>query len=633
MRKTVCMIAACAAVSFAAPCLAATLYIYDLSGKPANLATYDEEVFVATLQGVANRVRPKLFVVKDSKVDSPYIAEVQKAEGPLQGAALSKIASLDELVRTFKKEIKGVAVWDPDVPATMNVAITAAGVDDLAVVRRDTTAGSLYHRLVAADDGPRLPVILDLVGKFTGERTIPDTDLDSTGSPRCDAYLWAKARYLDTGKTGSLLLYNCDGYRAKLLELPREEQALFPAAIAALHLDYPVSQKAFAFDLSPFDDEYPKDDFRQRFGEDARTMKAILESASKQAKGGLVRVLGFPHGEIKYSSTKTGTYSAGGKHTPLELDNAYTRLLSSYNAYYTGSLQYDNPNMSVFCRLRKPDARAQNPGMSEEKLVESRCLNDGKVAERTFLTFIIGDFDSVTSIYGILLTRLWQDDTRGTLPLSWAINPELADIFPNGFRKLLDTRSKIDYFVSSASGAGVVNPGFLTDRKDSTIPDGLTAWSEHCKKHYAAMDLTITGNLVNGGAGPISEKVAQAYAKFSPTGIACREGLASAGSSSGTDYALVGSTPVMKLVNITLNSAQDLDDAADAIHGVRSEKFPNFIAVRCTMPTPGLVKSLLSKLADERPDRNYTVLDPYAFFELLRRHLLAMPRESAAPKP
>ena len=597
-------------ISLGHPSLSSIVNVYDMANKPATLDTYDEEIFVATVQGIVNRDHAKLFVVRDSKTDTAYLSQLSGTDGTLAGAVFEKLADLDAFVRQFKRDVSGLCVWDPDVPATLNVAITAAGADNLGVVRFDQTPGSLYDRLVTAEHGPNLPVTLNLVGKFKGEGRIPDTEIESTGSKKCDAYLWAKARYLDTGKAGPSLLYNCDGYRVKLFDLSAADQKLFQI-IAALNLDVPIAQRAFAFDLSPFDDEFPKDDYTQKRGEDARTMRLILAAAAKSAKGALVQVLGFPHLQIKYCDLKTGSYWAGGKHTPREFEAQFVKMLSSNNAYLTGSSQTDNANFSVYGKLSKPKRMPQNPGLSEENLVDSGCLKLGKVTDRTFLTLIVAGYDDLSAVFGDLLPRVWQDRQRGSIPLSWEIDPGLVDFFPNGIKKLLDTRSKIDYFVAPASGAGYVNPGFLGD--------ALSLWTARCKKYYDLLDYTITGNLANGLAGPLSEKVLSAFAEFSPTGIVTQEGIAVG--DKVLDYTLIGKTPVIKAVVAPL----DLEEAADAIHNTRPTKLPNFIAVRCPGASPTFLKSLLTLIQDERPDRNYSILDPIAFFDLLGRYLKDTP--------
>ena len=66
---------------------------------------------------------------------------------------------------------------------------TAAGVEGGIAVRKDATAGSMYNYLVNTKG---LPVLIDLTGKFTGTGTIWQTSTPSTGSAKCDAYIWAK---------------------------------------------------------------------------------------------------------------------------------------------------------------------------------------------------------------------------------------------------------------------------------------------------------------------------------------------------------------------------------------------------------------------------------------------------------
>ncbi len=98
--------------------------------------------------------------------------------------------------------------------STSNVASTICGVEDLIPVATIPYPGSLYDRLIA--DGPKLKVVQDLVGKFDGAGTIPDTDRQSTGSAKCDSYLWAKMHYIDTGKCNPAVIgYWCDAFWLK----------------------------------------------------------------------------------------------------------------------------------------------------------------------------------------------------------------------------------------------------------------------------------------------------------------------------------------------------------------------------------------------------------------------------------
>jgi hypothetical protein len=106
--------------------------------------------------------------------------------------------------------VEGVVLWDPAVPATLNVATTIAGVEHLAVLR----AGSD----ITTDVTAHLEVKQSLVGLFQpGATTLPGSTTPSSGSPKTDAYLWAKEKYLDTRRANpSFLAYLEDGWPATL---------------------------------------------------------------------------------------------------------------------------------------------------------------------------------------------------------------------------------------------------------------------------------------------------------------------------------------------------------------------------------------------------------------------------------
>ena len=72
----------------------------------------------------------------------------------------------------------------------------------------------------------------------------------------------------------------------------------------------------------------------------------------------------------------------------------------------------------------------------------------------------MGDFDSAAWMYQ-KLPELWDNPSRGTIPLGWAFNPNLSDRFPVGFHYTRQTKTDSDYFVTGDSGAGYLNPGML----------------------------------------------------------------------------------------------------------------------------------------------------------------------------
>lgn len=201
------------------------IHVFDLESEINNIHSnnnsqmaYDYLKLATALQGIVNRAETKLYYYYKSNYianyksldpDEFWMEELQKTGKAFASNTLVTETTFMQLLDIFEDEYEGVVVWDSEVPATSNVASTIAGVENLLPVRYDLTQGSPYDVLVN-DLG--LPVVVNLKGKFTGTGTIPDTALSSTGSPKNDAYLWAKVHYLDTGLTNPLMMvYALDG--------------------------------------------------------------------------------------------------------------------------------------------------------------------------------------------------------------------------------------------------------------------------------------------------------------------------------------------------------------------------------------------------------------------------------------
>ncbi|UVI27362.1 sugar-binding protein [Paenibacillus spongiae] len=198
------------------------LTVFDLktfiAAQPTSKLSYDYLKLATALQGVVNRTNTQLYYFYESNsiakeagmdIDHFWLDELRKEGGALAARTLVTAASFSAVLDQFASAFNGVVVWDQNVPATANVASTATGAENLLPVRFDETPGSPYDELVVKR---QMPVAVNLVGKFTGQGTIPDTDLASTGSAKNDAYLWAKVRYLDSGLTNpTMMAYGLDG--------------------------------------------------------------------------------------------------------------------------------------------------------------------------------------------------------------------------------------------------------------------------------------------------------------------------------------------------------------------------------------------------------------------------------------
>ena len=168
---------------------------------------WDELHCAATLQGVVNRREPLLYIDyvanEFMEVDRFWWDTCRRVGGWLYGRDTVACGDVVQAVERFADRLRGAVVYDPEVASTSCVASAVAGAEDLVAIRYDTTAGSLYDRLVV--HGPRLKVRVWLVNRdgtsmFTGRGTVPQTDRASTGSVKVDPYVWFVERYMKRGR-------------------------------------------------------------------------------------------------------------------------------------------------------------------------------------------------------------------------------------------------------------------------------------------------------------------------------------------------------------------------------------------------------------------------------------------------
>jgi len=344
------------------------------------LHDYDEMAFVSSLQGIVNQNGPILYVYAigfrnlappDSdmpyNIDHYWLNALSQSGEWLNGT--SKIAlSWSQLLDTFGSYIQGLVVWDPNVPASMNVAFTIAGCDRLGVVRYDTVSGSLYNELRT-----RFPVVTNLVGYFDGQGTIgPDSGTATTRSAKNDAYRWAVEKYVDTGKCNPAVSSNIiDGWNAKLYAqglMSHSPESLFGR-------DALVAKKAFLFDLSPFTD-VPNDDPAQPAGTDKATMDYIFARLKARYPNETHVCSGFPAWESKYSNA----YGMSSPYHPVTLEWKFAEVISKVGVCKSGTgcswYGRDPTNLSFHYWAPRPRYPAKPKLKTPQELLQMGYLLD-----------------------------------------------------------------------------------------------------------------------------------------------------------------------------------------------------------------------------------------------------------------
>ena len=109
-------------------------YLRKLDVQDTNSAAeiWDTMHTLAAVQGLANREAPRLYVMFCAEfgveTDQFWLDWLRGEDGWLKNTELATLTSPEEVVRTFRKYVKGLAVYDPEVPATSCLASTAAGL-------------------------------------------------------------------------------------------------------------------------------------------------------------------------------------------------------------------------------------------------------------------------------------------------------------------------------------------------------------------------------------------------------------------------------------------------------------------------------------------------------------------------
>lgn len=569
------------------------------------LEIWDDLHTVFTLQGIVNRHKPQFFInyVRNGSIDvDSYWWDKYRQKGEwLANRDTIALKSVEEAVKYFSQELRGAVVYDPCVASTSNIASSVAGIEDLVAIRYDTRPNSLYSRLILS--GLKLPVRVWLVNKdgtpmFTGHGKLPGCTRNSSGSAKCDPYLWFIEKYMKTGR--------CDGRHAGyyLDQKWREKVGCAPINHHQLsNHDFFVARRGFFFDLSPWADEPATDDIPQSAGTDEATLRELLSQAFALGKGKrMCYIGGFPAWAYKY------TKHAGGKHGDVETEWHFSEIISHYNAFKDadaigyGALANASFWQHFPTRRRYPQAWTTLDALRKKGLIDK----NGKVNDtKKYVIIYVGDYDA-SSWVSQRTPDIWDAPERGRHPMMWCISPVLSERIPHAMHYIRQTATPNDYFAAADNGAGYMNPGVAEaeDLKNGTTTR-IDTWERHCRRYYHKWGLTVSGFIIDANGPRMKERALDAYSRFSPNGIVPQK---------VPQNLLFNNMPI-------LQSGPDLVDenptqaAKNMAATVQNSPTP-FCWFRCILKTPQWYDGVISEAKKINPD--ITLLSTPEFFELYR---------------
>ena len=539
---------------------------------------YDEAVAASCLQGLYNKAHgPAVYLLSQNKRPQ-YWLDLFSREGEwLFGREQREIAGLDDLLALARDCVSGAVIWDPAVPATLNVATTVAGVEK-GVVLSPELAGQCLRRW-------NIPVIIDLTGRFDGSLT---------GSRKNDAYRWAIQHYQARCSNHFLFLF--------------EDACLCRAKGSIEYVvtrDWAVYQSGFVYDLSPWGDVTPGDDEGQPLGTDLATYHLLLQNQYEKTAGKeLTEVAGF-FSFAKYSNVDGHPYP----HEPVPTEWETVYLITPYNCYQN-TVAHNCFNQSFHSQYECPPLKQGRPPVQKD------------IQNKVYLGIHMCDYDSAYPLYDFL-PDLWAEGTRGSLPLAWGVNPNLVESYPDLIEYFYKTRSSQDFFVGDASAAGYFNPSRVR-------PEHWDLLIAHNRRFYEALDMSLSPMILDW-VQP-SPQVLDAFRQFSPDGVSSIiydfHQLPVDGSGPlaipppRVHHGLVADT-MYNGINVW-TTAEDMAATLtkDLLTGLAGGR-PWFFYIRITWINAGQVAQLLDAIRAANPHLDVELLDPYNYFGLHKRFLSA----------
>ncbi|MCQ6559638.1 GxGYxYP domain-containing protein [Paenibacillus mendelii] len=532
-------------------------------GKPKQLdvadiydAPGDIKLLLATLQGVVNRAEPRIYLLENQE------------EGKLTWLNDLKVPyNLHDdywnIVKKYKREVKGIIVYDPKVADSVNVATTLAGLKDAVVA-----SPALAAQLKAAPFN--LKVLEDLQGKFkdrldaytwqyenlwknTTHRMLvglsPDTSIKiPSGLPESFKTIAEEPTQERDGNNKKTYELDLSGYLGKESVYLRFDDA-FPQDGwgPAVH---EVTVKADGQTIAQFIPGTPEEEAflydRQssqvstgqgghRFADNGRyfVYKFTPPAGTKQltasvfmwnqykVSAGNVQPLSSeqkePYGYLR-------DYAVANKAMVFWLDSnvpeqkaLFEKILSDvkpgtpYLGWFSNDVEGEfssveiTSNHSVYVLAADWFSNLTVFSGTKAKPVKAKTPRAPKLENKIYVTYTFSEGDNFQ--YNQHRMRiLWDDPARGKVPINWTSSPLLYDGAPAILNYFQKTATENDLIIAGPSGAGYFYPEAWPE---ATFSDFLKQSYKYLKK--TGMTVPYVLNRVDSENVPLSESKATAY--------------------------------------------------------------------------------------------------------------------------
>jgi GxGYxYP putative glycoside hydrolase C-terminal domain/GxGYxY sequence motif in domain of unknown function N-terminal len=598
----------------------------------------DEQSLLVTLQGVVNRRRPRLYLYWGT--DPTNLAWLKTIRVPYTMSTQPWT-----LFERYRSEVAGAIVYDPNVPDTINLATTLAGVHGAVIATADLAA---QHQL---------PIIEDLRGRFANKLAVYQYALNEL-YPELTHRLVTAISPSNTQQVPNVQW-------TTLLKVSQpvtdgSNQATYTADLSALLGGSAVYVR--------YQDAYTSDGWGPSVSQVTVTADGNViasfqpgtagelpflfdQDSSQLASGGWRFADGNNYFIYKFTppaGTKTlslstvmwNEYLVTATNTQPSIQVA-NPLFRDYIVATAAPVFWLDPNVTDEAALMAQILQTMQPDTpylgwfpnGDEMTGVTLCAQNASVvvaadffynasvfsgvrapvrstqppapvpalANKIYLSLIMVEGDNIQYDQH-RLRQIWDDPGRGQVPLGWSISVLLLDIAPAMLNYFQRTQTANDLLVAGPSGAGYTYPVMWPS---SALPKYMQRSGRYMER--TGMLTLFAYNRDNSNDVPLSAGIVDLYRNYTPglQGIAYNY-------QSSSQASIIDGVPVATLlgVNDTQAGMNELTTVAQSWDGTS----PLFVAagLESWNMTPTDAKTLVDSLGTQ-----FEVVRPDVFFKLL----------------
>lgn len=606
----------------------------------------DDQLLLTTLQGVVNRRKPELYFNYDPGADSAD----ERWLGLLDDDRYTRHPDPARLIERYGHRACGAVIHDPEVPDTVNIATTLAGLEGAVVATAEQAEQYGFA------------VVEDLRGRFTGQskteiyqwqfdRLWPRceqrllTGLPPTRSVDVDGVTWRTVaeeteQIRDSSNRAELTVdlsaelggeavylrfgdaFGNDGWGASVAavtatadgtvvadfvpDTEQEAEFLVPGGNSSIGGEanrYADGGNEFIYRFSPPEGS-------TEFTVTVDVWNQYLITATDTAP---TRIEPFPYFRDYVVATRAMVLWLDPNGEPGELLTEImgeTESTTPYLGWFSNDVAVEWGGVDLAATQQVEVFAADfymngtvHGGLPARISPEIKEPEPVELQNTVYLTLTVGEGDNIQYCQRHL-RELWDDPHRGQVPTNWTISPVLADAGPAMYRHYQRTATANDLLICGPSGAGYTYGGSWPD-------DGFVDYAEITDRYLRETGLDLVyayNNRDEDGWIPLGGSVLDAYAEH--TGL---RGIFQ--SWDGGGIIATGALPVVGHWSAP-GDAAEVKQALDDYTADRDQDAPFFVSVGVNAWnwTPTDIAALGELVA---ADDRYRIVLGNTFFELL----------------